>query len=77
MIIYPTVKDSRGYPVERRIIGIEIRPIDEKGIIEELALLPCDIRFPIPLHHYNQRAFSVTIHTDNGDVNLQNGYFSG
>jgi hypothetical protein len=76
MIIYPTQKDTYGNSMERRIIGVEIRLIDYTGT-EELALLPCDIRFPLPKYPHDSRAFSITIHTDRGDVNLQNGYFQG
>lgn len=60
--------DSRGAPAERRIIGIEVRLTDAFGSRQEVALVPCDVRYPftgMPME------VTVTFHTTAGAVTTQ------
>lgn len=58
-----------------RVIGLEVRlRVPQYGLLEELALIPSDIRIPLdrsgPLYR-NNRYFNITMHTSVGDVNFQ------
>lgn len=68
----PVVRDANGLEQELRIIGIEVRVRDYMlgGQIEELALLPADIRLPARCQPYGQRSLNITVHTNRGDVNF-------
>lgn len=69
----PRRVDQYGCPLELRIIGLELRLRDNYGgSIEEIALIPCDIRIPAgDGYHPSGRSFNCTVHTSVGDTNFQ------
>lgn len=56
--------------VENRIIGLELRLVDNRsGLTEEVAVIPCDVRYPAG--YYGPRlGLNVTVHTTRGDANF-------
>ncbi len=61
-----------GAPCEQRIIGIELRHVDGCGAVEEVALVPCDVRLPLSSHAYGACQLSMTVHTSHGDIAVPN-----
>jgi len=58
-------------PGERRIIGIELRLVTRmQNTREEVALIPCDVRYPRGQWSYPSLALNATVHTTNGDANF-------
>lgn len=62
-------------PREGRIIGVELRFYDPaSGIQEEVALIPCDVRFPTRAVRSGwpppQLEINATVHTTFGDTNF-------
>jgi hypothetical protein len=61
-------RDLHGQVAEQRIIGIEVRVRDAGGLLEEVALVPCDIRLPLS-GPWQRGRLNLTIHTSFGDIN--------
>lgn len=66
-------RDQHGGRSEQRIIGIELRYVwPDTGAVEEVALVPCDVRLPTTNQspYMPKGRLTVTFHTSAGDVNL-------
>lgn len=58
-------------PRERRIIGLELRLVDrDRNLREEVALIPCDVRYPLRSGWNSALELNVTVHTTQGDANF-------
>jgi hypothetical protein len=62
-------RNEDGLRIESRIIGIELRLRDPFGGQEEIAMIPCDVRFKPSFNAVMENQLSMTIHTSGGDLN--------
>lgn len=68
----PVPVDGRGLPVENRIIGVELRLVSPTGRFrEEVALIPCDVRYPYSRNFVGDPwQLNATVHCSGGDANF-------
>lgn len=67
----PVRVGTDGTPQQSRIIGLELRLVDrETNRREEVAIVACDVRYPVLSTPWGRRLFSLnlTVHTTDGDT---------
>lgn len=70
---YPAARDTEGRLREIRIIGLELRRRDGyTGEVEEIALIPCDVRLPVrdDSRYGPPAGLNCTVHLSTGDSNF-------
>jgi hypothetical protein len=66
------ITDRAFDPTVRRIIGVELKFRQPDGRVSELLMFEADIIIP-EMNYMGGFEFPITVHTDKGDINTQNG----